>query len=34
MVERKKIGFRAIVFLIVLSVLLYLVKKRIWADAH
>ena len=34
MVERKKIGFRAIVFLIVLSVLVYLVKRRIWADAH
>jgi ubiquinol-cytochrome c reductase cytochrome c1 subunit len=34
MVERKKIGFRAIVFLIVLSVLMYLVKKRVWADAH
>jgi ubiquinol-cytochrome c reductase cytochrome c1 subunit len=34
MVERKKIGARAIVFLIVLSSLLYLTKKRIWADAH
>ncbi len=34
MVERKKIGLRAIVFLIVMSLLLYLVKKRIWADAH
>jgi len=34
MMERKRIGFRAIVFLIVLSVLMYLVKKRIWADAH
>ena len=34
MTERKRIGFRAMIFLIVLSVLLYLVKKRIWADAH
>jgi ubiquinol-cytochrome c reductase cytochrome c1 subunit len=34
MTERKNIGFRAIVFLIVLSGLMYLIKKRIWADAH
>jgi ubiquinol-cytochrome c reductase cytochrome c1 subunit len=34
MVERKNIGFRAIIFLIVLAVLMYLVKRRIWADAH
>ena len=34
MTERKKIGFRALVFLIVLSVLMYQVKKRVWADAH
>ena len=34
LVERKAIGFRAMVFLIVLSALMYLVKKRIWADAH
>jgi cytochrome c1 len=32
--ERKKIGFRVIIFLIVLSTLLYLTKKKIWADAH
>jgi ubiquinol-cytochrome c reductase cytochrome c1 subunit len=32
--ERKKIGFRVIIFLIVLSSLLYLTKKKIWADAH
>ncbi len=32
--ERKKIGFRALVFLIVLSGLMYMVKKRVWADAH
>ena len=34
LVERKKIGFRVIIFLIVLSTLLYLTKKKIWADAH
>jgi ubiquinol-cytochrome c reductase cytochrome c1 subunit len=34
LVERKKIGFRVIIFLIVLSSLLYLTKKKIWADAH
>ena len=31
MVERKKIGFRVIIFLIVLSSLLYLTKRKIWA---
>jgi len=34
MIQRKNIGFRAIVFLIVLSALLYLVKRRVWSDAH
>ena len=34
MVERKTIGFRAMIFLIVLAGLLYVVKKRVWADAH
>ena len=34
LVERKKTGFRVVVFLIVLSVLLYFTKKKIWADAH
>jgi ubiquinol-cytochrome c reductase cytochrome c1 subunit len=34
MVERKTIGFRAMIFLIVLAGLMYLVKKRVWADAH
>jgi cytochrome c1 len=34
MVERKKIGLRAIIFLIVMASLLYLTKRRIWADAH
>jgi ubiquinol-cytochrome c reductase cytochrome c1 subunit len=32
--ERKKIGLRAMVFLIVLSVLLYFTKKRVWENAH
>ena len=32
MVARKALGFRVILFLIVLSALLYYVKKRIWAD--
>jgi cytochrome c1 len=34
MVERKKIGFRVIIFLIILSSLLYLTKRKIWAAAH
>jgi ubiquinol-cytochrome c reductase cytochrome c1 subunit len=33
--ERKRMGFRVIIFLIVFAVLLYFVKKRIWANvAH
>jgi len=32
--ERKKIGLRVMVFLIVLSVLLYFTKKRVWEKAH
>jgi cytochrome c1 len=34
MTERKKIGLRVMIFLIVLSTLLYFTKKQIWADAH
>jgi len=34
LVERKKTGFRVVIFLIVLSTLLYFTKKKIWADAH
>ncbi len=34
MVERKKIGLRVMIFLIVLSALLYFTKKRVWANAH
>ena len=32
--ERKRVGLRVIIFLIVFAVLLYFVKKRIWASAH
>jgi cytochrome c1 len=32
--ERKEIGLRVIVFLIVFATLLYFVKKRIWARVH
>jgi ubiquinol-cytochrome c reductase cytochrome c1 subunit len=34
LVERKKTGLRVMVFLIVLSVLLYFTKKRVWSKAH
>jgi ubiquinol-cytochrome c reductase cytochrome c1 subunit len=34
MEERKQTGFMVMAFLAVLSVLLYLVKKRVWADQH
>jgi cytochrome c1 len=34
LVERKKIGFRALVFLIVLSLLMWRVKKRVWSDVE
>jgi cytochrome c1 len=32
MMARKALGFRVILFLILLSGLLYYVKKRVWAD--
>jgi ubiquinol-cytochrome c reductase cytochrome c1 subunit len=32
--ERKRIGMRVLIFLILFAVLLYYVKKRIWASAH
>jgi cytochrome c1 len=32
--ERKMVGFRVLVFLIVFAGLLYFVKKKIWADLH
>ena len=31
---RKRIGLQVMVFLIVLSGLLYFTKKKVWADAH
>jgi cytochrome c1 len=34
MEARKRIGFQAMIFLIVLSTLLYFTKKKVWADAH
>lgn len=34
LVERKKIGLRVMVFLFVLSALLYFTKKKIWSDVH
>ena len=32
--ERKRIGLRVLIFLLVFAVLLYFVKKRIWESAH
>ena len=32
--ERKRIGLRVLIFLLVFAPLLYLVKKRIWESAH
>jgi len=32
--ERKKTGLRVMIFLIVLSVLLYFTKKRVWEKVH
>ena len=34
LVERKKIGLRVMVFLIVFSALLYFTKKKIWSELH
>lgn len=34
MEERKHLGFMAVIYLALLSLLLYLVKKRIWSDQH
>ena len=31
LVARKRVGFQAIIFLIVLSALLYFTKKRVWS---
>jgi cytochrome c1 len=34
MEARKRIGFQVMIFLIVLSTLMYFTKKKVWADAH
>ncbi len=34
MEERKRLGFMTMIYLAVLALLMYLVKKKIWADAH
>ena len=34
LVERKRIGLRVLVFLIVLASLLFFTKKKVWADLH
>jgi len=34
MVARKRIGFQVIIFLLVLSGLLYFTKKKVWSDVH
>ncbi len=34
MEERKSLGFMVLIYLAVLALLLYLVKKKIWADQH
>jgi cytochrome c1 len=32
--ERKRMGIKVILFLLLLTGLLYVVKRRIWADVH
>ena len=32
--ERKRLGWQVLLYLLVTSILLYIAKKRIWADAH
>jgi ubiquinol-cytochrome c reductase cytochrome b/c1 subunit len=34
LVQRKRIGFQVMIYLIVLAGLLYLTKRRVWRDAH
>ena len=34
LLERRRIGLRVMIFLIVFAALLYAVKKRIWEDMH
>jgi len=32
--ERKRTGLKVVLFLVILSVMLYFVKKKVWADVH
>jgi ubiquinol-cytochrome c reductase cytochrome b/c1 subunit len=34
MEERKTLGFKVFVFLIIFAGLMYFTKKKVWADAH
>jgi cytochrome c1 len=34
MVERKRLGFMVMIFLVVFTGLLYFTKKRVWSDVH
>jgi ubiquinol-cytochrome c reductase cytochrome c1 subunit len=34
MEERKRMGIKVILFLLVLTGLLYAVKRKVWADLH
>jgi ubiquinol-cytochrome c reductase cytochrome b/c1 subunit len=34
MTARKRLGFQVMIFLIVLSGLLYFTKKKVWASVH
>ena len=34
MVERKQIGVRVVLFLVLMTGLTYAVKRKIWADVH
>ena len=34
MEERKSLGFIVLIYLAILALLLYFVKKKIWADQH
>ena len=34
MVERKQIGVRAVLFLLLMTGLTYAVKRKVWAEVH
>ena len=34
MVQRKRIGFQVIAFLLVFAGLMYFTKKKVWSDVH